>query len=1117
MAPSGGKRKRYDGGDEAEDPEGGLGADEAGGHKKDDLLFRIQIGELLREVRGRDDASEADAQHTRLCEHISALTGRVKEGWVVSSESGDTFLTASTGETVLPCAKDTKITAEPPEAFEILGSLPRGMCEERSGVITVDVAVVIPDSVFTKKDFLSHRYAGKRALYLAALVKSLHRVKGAGKALRYEWFNNDATKPIVVSTLPWENKSVEVRFLPCISPSTFETHKLHPLRNNIKGALAPLARPKDWRRGGRAYAEKNENGELVTPAYTSAIAEDAMALLNHRFATEAMAQSPVLADATVLLKIWLRKHDLVLDHFGMTGHFFTMVAAWVWKSREISDHASTLQVFKILLEGLESLDFESGESLRTMAAGGSAALGIKDPPSKNVFANAFESVFLDCTGWVNLAARMPGSAVAMVKTCASSTIRLLNSFLPPETKFEKLFLMKSYFGMHFDHHFRVSLGAGDDPTAAVFGGDLTLWQDQERLVEHVTRLALGKRITCAHCRPRLLRPQVIRKKDKTAKVAVGAPRLADQEIDLFLCTNEDLASSLVDVGPANTEKDLCKNFRSFWGEKAQLRQFKDTSIAEAVIWPNFGSTSPHPLMLASLRHALERNLATLGRAAEVRVTTRESALDVLADDAGVLGDKAQAMRSFDKLSRMLRTMDGLPLKIESLQTASSVFRCTDPLPLRKHKLCGTSAAKESRLYKSFVPVIECVAGLEGIRRWPKNPDVQEKKIAALNLEIADCLQKSFGITCIGTEDHVDVLYEGYAFRLRLQALTGPSHLAKRTYIEALKHHSAISGLAAKHASYCSVVKIAKRWLGSHLMSPHLEHETVELLVAEAYCNPSCLGAPASRWSGFLRFLHTLSSFPWEERPMYVDAVQGEPGSAEGHQSNLAQLEKRFQDFEEKGEVRVAASYHQNGGHRAPTAAGIETRKVAARSAQSSLTFLDREMRSGYQDFGRKVLSVFTPNLKHFDVLLSLHPESVPLLRYFVCVSEGARQPETGGSDSVGDHVSLQTVKNTGGAETPAKLILGENLALEAVKSVQDVLGDRAFVGYDEFGGTTVGISWNPSFFLPRSQPPTAQVDFSLSVSAGGEADPVYIPNTFAVMAEVCEKLRGFVSKVAFLA
>ena len=983
----------------------------------------------------------------------------------------------------------------------------------------------MPRAIFTVKDFLTFRYYRKRALYLEYLAKNL--ISCFSSSVKYEWFNNDINKPVLTLQLQRDDapsSSVRIRFLPCIDQSVFELHKLHPHRNNIKGDVLqkPLARPADWRKkvDERLSVTHNENEELVTPNYSSGISEDAMLLLNEKILVDCMQRYPAFSKAACLLKVWARKHNLILPEFGMTGHFFTMLAIHILYSKGLSDVvASTLQVFKLLIEGVGMIDFSVGASLREQSLSTGSKVQetlqhLKDPPSISVFKSTFDAVLLDFTGWTNLASRMPQSAVTMLQRCAKCTFQLLKSeSLPSETKFEKIFLVKPFFGMHFDHYFQVSIKV--DPAmkegTKLVGGNAPLWTDQERLVEYIAKLALGKRIVLAHCQARKLCPQVLKKSAKGKKLGVKEPKLIQDEINLFVSSNSELAHSLVDIGPLNTEKELCRNFRNFWGAKAQLRQFKDTSIAEAVIWEDSSLKSyPHLLLQKSLEFALRKNLKSF----QVELSSRENALDFLIDNKNILEEKSNAIRAFDKLARMRRIMDTLPLKIESVQVASSLYRGTEPLTLRKHKLCGARKAQENHLYKSFVHVIECYAGLEGSGRWPKNVESQQKTLAAMTLHVANSLEKSFGIKCIGTEGYADILYDGYAFRLRLHALSGgSSNLTNEHISQSMKHHTVISGIATKHSSYCNVVQIAKRWFASHLMSPHMKQEVIELLVAEAYCNPSCLPVPASHWSGFLRFLDNLSSFPWGERPMYVAAMSGDISSID-HQSNLLQVETSFQKETERGKVLVTTPYQVDSQYWAETSSASEMCRHAVNAAKSSILFLDREMPNSFGNLNRKILSVFTPSLKGYDVVLDLHPESVPLLKYFVCISEVSNHVEGKASGPICDLVHLQSIRTSPDTDMKSKLILGENLALVAATKIQSLLSKYAFVGYDEFGGTSVYLSWNPSFFVPSFELPDRDVDFMLPVKTG-EEETAYVPNILAVMAEVCANLRGFLSNVRF--
>lgn len=78
-----------------------------------------------------------------------------------------------------------------------------------------------------------------------------------------------------------------------------------------------------------------------------------------------------------------------------------------------------------------------------------------------------------------------------------------------------------------------------------------------------------------------------------------------------------------------------------------------------------------------------------------------------------------------------------------------------------------------------------------------------------------------------------------------------------------------AGVAGESPAYEPSVRLAKRWVGAHLLSPHLRDEAVELLVASLFTSPG-QPAPASRTSGLLRFLQLLAEHPWRVQPLIVD-------------------------------------------------------------------------------------------------------------------------------------------------------------------------------------------------------------------------------------------------------
>ena len=94
-------------------------------------------------------------------------------------------------------------------------------------------------------------------------------------------------------------------------------------------------------------------------------------------------------------------------------------------------------------------------------------------------------------------------------------------------------------------------------------------------------------------------------------------------------------------------------------------------------------------------------------------------------------------------------------------------------------------------------------------------------------------------------------------------------------------------MAGVNPAFEPAVRLAKRWVGAHLLSPHLSEHAVELLVAHCFASggrssdassaggggtaPTAVASPpASRLSGLLRFLQLLAEHPWRVQPLVVD-------------------------------------------------------------------------------------------------------------------------------------------------------------------------------------------------------------------------------------------------------
>ena len=86
------------------------------------------------------------------------------------------------------------------------------------------------------------------------------------------------------------------------------------------------------------------------------------------------------------------------------------------------------------------------------------------------------------------------------------------------------------------------------------------------------------------------------------------PTLNDHQVTIGLLLDTDHAHSIVTMGPPADNPEAAE-FRSFWGERSELRRFADGAINEAVIWEkgNHGNVAGRRLICHQIiQHLLHK-------------------------------------------------------------------------------------------------------------------------------------------------------------------------------------------------------------------------------------------------------------------------------------------------------------------------------------------------------------------------------------------------------------------------------------------------------------------------------------------------------------------------------
>ncbi|KAL6987809.1 hypothetical protein U1Q18_013554 [Sarracenia purpurea var. burkii] len=130
------------------------------------------------------------------------------------------------------------------------------------------------------------------------------------------------------------------------------------------------------------------------------------------------------------------------------------------------------------------------------------------------------------------------------------------------------------------------------------------------------------------------------------------------------------ALRVVDIGPNAENKDEAFKFRKFWGDKAELRRFKDGTIAESTVW-ECKQCERHLVIKRITEHVLVRHLSL---SKEIIMTIVDQLdLSLLYGSEDPITFSASLLEAFDVLSKRLRLLDDIPLRVSSIQPLDSGF------------------------------------------------------------------------------------------------------------------------------------------------------------------------------------------------------------------------------------------------------------------------------------------------------------------------------------------------------------------------------------------------------------------------------------------------------------
>ena len=471
----------------------------------------------------------------------------------------------------------------------------------------VELAVEIPKACLGAKDYCDYVYADKRSLYLAVIAESL-LAQGCKVDV------NDAHGGAAVELVVRTPDAATVRIAACLPADAFPA--LAPSRGVVR----------DRRPGGFAL------GDVPTPRVVASLAGDARLVAVKHDVAAACARNPALADAAVLVQVWMARHSVLgvppivpLARLAATGG--------------AAPGASALQLFRAALAFLAAL---KGAKVNCTAATAAAPTGFAVP------------CVLDPSGAFDLAPWVSASALdALARHAGFALAALLRGRGLAGVLSAPLSLPRVV-----DVLVRIPVPAPPQGCAPRAGDE-----SEERAMCDAPWA-----VVCCDALEALVRAGLVATGRATAALVCAAPAQSHaasappppRAVIVGLVLDASKAFRKVDRGPPAEDAVAAGVFRALFGSRAELRRFKDGAIVEAAVWEDV----PRQRVPGFIVEFLAQRAPLQGGAVALGLELADTEAPRLA-----------ALAAFSRLDAALRALKSVPLRVASVAPASARLRC----------------------------------------------------------------------------------------------------------------------------------------------------------------------------------------------------------------------------------------------------------------------------------------------------------------------------------------------------------------------------------------------------------------------------------------------------------
>jgi U3 small nucleolar RNA-associated protein 22 len=618
-----------------------------------------------------------------------------------------------------------------------------------------------------------------------------------------------------------------IRILPSIPQGALKAFRLGPSKCSVRGAYFQQFCP-----------QKLTYDDQPTPNVNASILSEMFHNQHTKIMHDIFQEYPNLPAGIQCIKVWFTQRNC----FGigsLSGFQISMLVLYALQQGIFDISMNDIQILKVFLHFLAGLDLSKPLSL-----------ALKEPEipqecsgefATSNFKKFYEVVLIDPFGYLNILFDVSRNFFEIIKQDANNSYKMLMEY-PQSAK--SLIIIPDNEHLKGDNFLSFTIKSESVDVDELDGISKKLLKIVETMKKALT--------------------------DRLSNLLVRVEEIESSvfKISCALFLNKEQCFRLVDIGPSASDKIACQAFREFWGEKADLRQFKDSSIKEAAVWEEY-SKERHIIVVKICQFILKRHFGLDS------VNVAVSQLDF----AFPKGSFGAVIESFDAVSKALRNLPSLPLSIVSCEAMAPACRYTElMIPVNLNEV----DTKSNKL-GHFVPAHQIVLRVEGSGKWPEDPHAAQLLKEAFYLQISRLLVEEHHLECSFGKEYLDIQCNGYVFRCYL-TYTGEIQMIARNGLDvkraeelfALKplHAKAIHGLSTRNVVYGPTVRLAKRFVSSQMLSNLISEELIELLVAFIFLHPGRYSEPCSNWTGFLRFLNLIATFDWEVSPVIVNFQEG---------------------------------------------------------------------------------------------------------------------------------------------------------------------------------------------------------------------------------------------------